>query len=277
MGTAVEHTDDPAHTVARAGEFLATRPVEHNLVLTILHDRIAHPEPGRYWIVVDHDAIVGVALQSPITFFATTTPMSRAHVTALAESVAHTAPDLPGINAEAGTAAAFAGHWTEILGIPAKPVFGQRLYQLGELRSPDGIPGHARVATVDDLDLAIAWLQEFHHDVGQPPQLDPAVQLRDRMAGDRLWFWDDDGPCAMVAFARTVGGIARIGPVYTPPERRRHGYAAACTAAVSQHVLDHHADGCVLYTDLANPTSNAVYRRLGYQAVAEHLRYRFGS
>jgi GNAT superfamily N-acetyltransferase len=277
MGTAVELTDDPAYALARADEFLATRPVEHNLVLTILHDRVEHPEPGRYWLVVDDGAIVGVALQSPTTYFATMTAMTRVHVAPLAESVARTAPALPGVNAEAGTAAAFAGHWSEILGIPAAPVLGQRLYELGKLRSPDGIPGLPRVATVDDHDLALAWLHAFHDDVGQPPQLDPAVQLRDRMADDRVWLWDDDGPRAMVSFTRTVGGISRIGPVYTPPEHRRHGYAAACTAAVSQHVLDHHADGCVLHTDLANPTSNAIYRRLGYEAVAEILRYQFGS
>ena len=81
----------------------------------------------------------------------------------------------------------------------------------------------------------------------------------------------------MAGFMRTVCGIARIGPVYTPSEHRRRGYAAACTAAVSQHVLDHHAEGCVLYTALANPTSNTIYRRLGYEAVAETLRYKFGS
>jgi RimJ/RimL family protein N-acetyltransferase len=245
-------------------------------VLTILHDRVANPEPGRYWVAADDDAIVGVALQSPTTFFATLTPMARVHVTTLAESIAHTAPDLPGINGEAGTAAAFAGHWTEIRGIPAAPVLGQRLYQLGRLRPPDGVPGAGRVATDEEFDLGLAWLHAFHHDVGQPAQLEPGVQLRDRMAGGRLWIWDDEGPRAMVGFMRTVSGIARIGPVYTPPEHRRRGYAAACTAAVSQHVLDHHAEGCVLYTDLANPTSNAVYRRLGYEPVAETLRYRFG-
>jgi predicted GNAT family acetyltransferase len=31
----------------------------------------------------------------------------------------------------------------------------------------------------------------------------------------------------------------------------------------------------MLYTDLANPTSNSIYRRIGYRAVAEVLRYGF--
>ena len=51
-------------------------------------------------------------------------------------------------------------------------------------------------------------------------------------------------------------------------------YAGACVAALSARVL---AAGqrCILSTDRANPTSNAVYRRLGYRAVSEGLRYEF--
>ena len=63
--------------------------------------------------------------------------------------------------------------------------------------------------------------------------------------------------------------------VYTPPERRRRGYAGACVAALSAAALDV-ADECILYAQLANPTSNGLYRRLGYEAVAEGLIYRFG-
>ena len=55
-----------------------------NLVLTLLENRAAHPEPGRYWVVLDDGRPVGVVLQSPLTFAATTTP---ARVGGLALSV----------------------------------------------------------------------------------------------------------------------------------------------------------------------------------------------
>jgi predicted GNAT family acetyltransferase len=32
---------------------------------------------------------------------------------------------------------------------------------------------------------------------------------------------------------------------------------------------------CVLYTDLGNPTSNSMYRKISYSAVAEVTRYAF--
>ena len=70
--------------------------------------------------------------------------------------------------------------------------------------------------------------------------------------------------------------VTRVGLVYTPPEHRRHGYAAACTAAVSQAALDAGAACCVLYTQLSNPQSNAIYRRLGYEPIQETVHYRFG-
>lgn len=277
MTIAVQETEDASDVLERAGEFLATRPVEHNLVLTILHDRVANPEPGRYWWVTDDHAVVGVALQSPTTFFATLTPMTRAIVTTLAEAIAAAVPDLPGINGEAGTTAAFAGHWSEIRRTPATPDIGQRLYRLGRLQPPRVITGRARPASADDQEVSVEWAHSFHAETGEPPLQDPGTHMRSRIATGRLWMWDDDGPRSMVGFMRTVSGIARIGPVYTPPEHRRRGYAAACTAAVSQHILDNHADGCVLYTALANPTSNAIYRSLGFEPVAEVLRYRFGT
>ena len=142
---------------------------------------------------------------------------------------------------------------------------------------PTGIPGHARPATADDAALVAEWFLAFNAEVGEAPLTEAETFARIRIADARIWLWDDDGPRALAGFTRTVGTVARVGPVYTPPEDRRHGYAAGCTAAVSRHILDHRADGCVLYTALANPTSNAIYRRLGYDAVGEVLRYRFGA
>jgi predicted GNAT family acetyltransferase len=63
----------------------------------------------------------------------------------------------------------------------------------------------------------------------------------------------------------------RIGAVYTPPEARGRGYATALVAAVSQHLLDRGRAFTYLYTDLANPTSNSIYQKIGYRPVADPL------
>jgi predicted GNAT family acetyltransferase len=63
--------------------------------------------------------------------------------------------------------------------------------------------------------------------------------------------------------------------VYTPPEHRGRGYAQACVGELSRQMR---AEGqrCMLFADLGNPVSNSIYRRLGYRAVVELLKYRFG-
>ncbi len=92
-----------------------------------------------------------------------------------------------------------------------------------------------------------------------------------------MWIWDDGEPGRDGGpHDRRSPGVTRVGLVYTPPDHRRRGYAAACTAAVTQVALDTGADRCILYTQLGNPQSNAIYRRLGYEPIQEMVHYRFG-
>jgi GNAT superfamily N-acetyltransferase len=273
-GLVVRRSTDPAGVLEAAEAFLVTRPVEHNILLTILHDRVASPWPGRYWWVVDGDRVVGLALQSPLDFRAGVSPLAGAPLASLVDALADDAPDLPGVVAEAGTAAAFAGRWAERRRAPVVPREGQRIYRVAALRPPDGVPGGLREATAADADALLAWFAAFHRetDVGPAP---PPGFLHRRLADGRLWVWDDGGPVSTAMLSRPVAGVSRVGFVYTPPEHRGHGYAAACTAGVSAQARAEGADTCILYTQLQNPTSNAVYRRIGYVPVMEVLDYRF--
>jgi predicted GNAT family acetyltransferase len=79
----------------------------------------------------------------------------------------------------------------------------------------------------------------------------------------------------MVGFGGETPSGIRISWVYTPPSRRRQGYASALVAAMSQKLLDEGRKFCFLYTDLANPTSNSIYQRLGYQPVGDSMYYAF--
>ena len=72
----------------------------------------------------------------------------------------------------------------------------------------------------------------------------------------------------MAAVSAPAVGVSRVGPVYTPPDRRRHGYATAVTASARRAAVDSCADHVVLYTDLSNPTPNSVYQSISY--VPEH-------
>ena len=77
-------------------------------------------------------------------------------------------------------------------------------------------------------------------------------------------------PVSMVGHQLPVFGVTRVGPVYTPAEHRRHGYAGALTAHVTGGILDRGDQAC-LYTDLANPTVEQDLRPVGYVPVADFV------
>ena len=148
-----------------------------------------------------------------------------------------------------------------------------RLFRLGELIPPaPGPVGIARPATGADRDLLAGWFGAFTREVGDPARQDHRGAVDERLGYGGLTVWEAGGvPVSIAGRTRAVAGMARVGPVYTPPERRGRGYAGAATAAVSQAALDAGVREVVLYTDLANPTSNALYQRLGFRPVEDRV------
>jgi uncharacterized protein len=273
MAVEVDFVEDPGWVLSEAGAFLASDPVRHNLILTLLHARVANPEPGRYWVARDGGTVLGVAFQSPLDFFASLTPMRSEAVAGLVEAIVEAGVNLPGVNGEAAATARFAGQWTERRGSAAFPVEGQRIYELVRMPQVTPVGGRMRQASLDDRDLVLAWTHAFFVDVGQDARdLEPVVERR--IQAGHFWLWEDGGPASMAANSEPVEGVIRVQAVYTPPEWRNHGYAGACVADLSRRMQEA-GHRCILYTDLGNPTSNSVYRRIGYRAVAEGLRYRF--
>lgn len=269
----VAFSEEPIRVLSGAGQFLASQPVLHNLILSILHARIAHPEPGRYWVAMERDEAVGVMLQSPLTFPATLTPMAPEVAAALVDAIAASGVSLPGVNGHAATAASFAGQWTERCKSAATPFQGNRLYELLERAPAPRVRGTLRQASPRDRDLVVHWTEAFLTEVGEPTD-DVARRVDRGLAGGEYWVWEDGETLSMAVGREPLEGVVRITEVYTPPDRRNRGYAAACVHALSAQ-LRVAGFRAVLYTDLANPTANSMYRRIGYRAVAEVLRYRF--
>ena len=273
MPIKVFFSDDPAWTLKKAERFLTSQPVLHNIILTLLHGRIANPKPGRYWIATNNMQIVGVALQSPIDFAATVTPMAHDVVAATVKAIAEAGVVLPGVNGDAATAAYFAGHWTEACSAAALPFQGQRLYEATRIQNLNGISGYLRQAKTSDHELIITWMHEFHSEIGEPHS-DFSHFVDSRISSGRFWLWDDSGPAAMASYSQSVEGAVRVQSVYTPPKKRKKGYAGSCVGSLSELLIER-GYRCLLYTDLGNRSSNSIYRRVGYRAVAEILRYRF--
>ena len=176
---------------------------------------------------------------------------------------------MPGVNGEKATVAEFADAWTEHTGAVSSLRRAMRMYRLAELRPPAQSAGEARAATEDDRDLVCAWLVRFQAEAAQNEPLEVSAVVARRLAAGELWLWSAEGaPVALAAHSAPAAGVARVGPVYTPPAHRRRGYGSAVTAWATGEALRAGAEHVVLYTDLANPTSNAIYQRIGY--IADH-------
>src|SRR5260370_19712455 len=138
---------------------------------------------------------------------------------------------------------------------------------------PD-IEGALRQAGPKDRRLMILWTHAFQHEIGESAD-DTELRVDRGLAAGQLWLWDRNGETVSMAVAREpVDGVVRLSGGYTPPEKRQLGYAAPSVDALSRRLRDA-GYRCILYTDLANPASNSIYRGIGYRAVAEALRYRF--
>lgn len=273
MRATVRATNDPARVLREAGAFLTSDPVRHNVILTLLRARVAHPEPGRYWVIDVDGEIAGVVFQSPLDHFAAVTPMTTDVMTEAVVRIADEGVRLPGIDGDAATAARFAGAWTECTRSAAVPVLGERIYEVDTVLPARSAVGALRLALVGDFDRVAQLMREFALEIAEV-EGDEDEHTRQRLDAGQLWVWDDQEIVAVAGLSKPAAGAVRIGPVYTSVDRRTRGYATALVAAISARAR---ADGlrCILYTDLGNAGSNSIYRAIGYVAVAEGIRYRF--
>jgi GNAT superfamily N-acetyltransferase len=277
-------TDDLDAFLAAAGGFLRSRPVQNTIQLSAAEtlrargaSALGETGPLFGWWQPGTGEITAALLHTP-PYPVLLTPLPGDAAGPLAGALAGYGRKLGGVNAPEGDAAQFAAAWSRLTGASWQESRRSRLFRLGQLRPPVPPPrGAARVATTADRALLESWLTAFAQDVGDSPGR-PADAVDDRLSYGGLTVWEDGGAAVSLAgLHRPAAGVVRVSPVYTPPERRRQGYAGAVTAAVSQAALDGGAGHVVLFTDLANPTSNALYQRLGYRPVEDRAVLRFGA
>src|SRR5206468_1492050 len=133
-------------------------------------------------------------------------------------------------------------------------------------------------ATLPEVDRMAEWTAAFCREchLPPPPKAEGRERALNRIERNEKFVWEMHGQPVSTAtlMGPTPNGI-RISVVYTPPELRGRGYASACVAALSQRMLDAGKRFCFLYTDLANPTSNKIYRTIGYEPVCDNLQILF--
>jgi RimJ/RimL family protein N-acetyltransferase len=274
-------TDDIGTYNSAVSKLLGSQPERYTVLMTVLSSLVEHgphfygaANPVMGWWSQD-GAVRAAFLQ---------TPPHPLHITqlpagAIGPLAATLAPvSRPSITEVIGgepEAMAFAGAWSAETGLRFSVKMRQRLYRLGELVPPDPMPGGAvRIATPSDWKIARSWEEAFGAETGTGPG--SAAPIDARLQEGRLILWELDGePVSAAALSEIVGGVARIGQVYTSPAHRKRGYGGAVTVAATRLAHDRGATSVILFTDLANPASNSLYRKLGYLPVEDKVLLAF--
>lgn len=269
---------------AAALGFLRARPTPHTVLLSVpsvLRERGPHAfgdgAPRFGWYEDPVGAVAGAFVQTPPHPLLLSALPDDAAARSLAEVLFASGEPLPGINGPRPVAETVASAWCGMTGAVATAGMIHRLYLLGELTEPVPTPaGSPRTATADDLGLLMSWFVEFVEEIGDPV-INAQRAVADRLDYGGLTVWEVDGaPVSMAGITRLLeGGGIRIGPVYTPKPLRGRGYAAAATVAACRTAVQRGASEISLFTDLANPTSNALYQRLGFRPLGDSMVIRF--
>ncbi len=185
---------------------------------------------------------------------------------------------VPGVSGPPPLALAFAQTWSQMTGAMSYEVRRLQIYELKRVNLLPLAPGRLRLATLAHLDLATRWTLAFQTEALQTGSLAEAGEAgQNKIADQDLYFWDDGQPVSMISQTRFLLSGVCISLVYTPPEFRNKGYATTCVAQFSQRLLDSGWQFCALFADLSNPTSNAIYQKIGYTPVADFNDYGFVS
>ena len=273
----VRHFTDAAEFRRSVTPFLALSEAGNNLPFRIMGGLSAKlgPVPPEIYLAAcfenaDPDApVLGVALRTPPHNLVLSLPFRIDALTALLADTAKSA--LPGVVGPVAEAEAFASGWRTITRGTTSITMRMGVYALEKVIPARPVPGHLRPAVPSDADFVQTWIKAFHAEVtphGPPPS--GAVDLRGH------YFWEVDGaPVTSVCAMPATPKGAVINAVYTPPRLRRHGYATATVAAASAIMLGKGCRLCFLFTDLANPTSNGIYQRIGYRYIGEFRQIGF--
>jgi RimJ/RimL family protein N-acetyltransferase len=276
-------SEDLAAFLTTAGGFLRSRAAENTIPLCAAETLRARgatafgpASPLFGWWPEPDGRVTGAFLHTPPYAVALTSVPAEMAVD-LARVLHARGRAASGVNADPAPAEAFARAWHQLTGDSVRISLRTRLYSLVTLTPAEpGPPGGARVAGPEDRALLVAWSDAFHQEATED-RADAGAMVDDRLSYGGLTLWETAGqPVSMAGLTRPAAGQVRVGPVYTPPELRGRGYGGAVTCAVSRAALDAGISDVLLFTDLANPTSNALYQRLGYQPRADRAVWSFG-
>jgi RimJ/RimL family protein N-acetyltransferase len=263
------------------GETLYARAAVNNLMLGICERLVQEPQAydNPHFIAVKSpsgDLLLAAVMTPPHNLILAEKADFQLGLPSLTNYLWENEIAIPGVIGPVQCAEVFFDRWREVSGQGGEVTMYQRVYELRQVHLPELPPGCFRAARPEDAPRIAAWVQSFEREAlskEQPLKQDWAGRVARE---GKVFLWEDGGqPVAMAMGTRPLQHSITVSAVYTPPEHRRHGYATALVARLSQHLLEMGYEFITLFTDLDNPTSNSIYQKIGYRPVTDFRSYKF--
>lgn len=277
----IRYYHDASDFLAHTGKYLAENEARYGLIIGLTKALETRPElfGGEPWFCSTGTGtdINAVAIRTPphnvilAQFSGSLETIGEQFVTAVSEKYG----TVPGVVGDKDLGDIFAHLWCKKYNIKIAHTMSQRIHRLDKVNDVPLSPGKFRTATMSDKELLTEWFEGFRIDIGGEEMNEPEVDFAPALELGWIFIWEDDRPVSMATKSRPTEKGMNVAGVYTPPELRGKGYATSCVAELSRNILQSGKEFCMLYTDLANPTSNSIYKKIGYKEVCDSVWHTF--
>jgi uncharacterized protein len=270
---------DASQFYDRVKDYLLSHESEHCLLFGVINTLVHNPE--RYncepylATVENNENIIAVAIKTPPFPLLLSKTQDFQAVELFVRDLYSLDESLPGVNSFTREGQSFAETWQIIANQSYQVEMEMRIHSLDKVLPIAQSIGHLRPATESDRDLLVQWCEAFGIEAASSADRFNEHFVDNYLQQKNFYIWQNQVPVSMACAKVSTPNGALIGPVYTPPEYRQKGYASSCVATLSKTLLDQGYKYCFLFTNLANPTSNHIYREIGYQPVADWNNIKF--
>ena len=254
--------------------FLEKRELENNLILGICNgfaDKTKVQEGCVFINAADGDKVKAASIKTAAKAIIAADTDQNIYIKELADYYLENNIDLKGVFGEGF----YVNEFSEFYGKQPYVDMTLIVHKLTTVNKLPVAPGKFEMADSNDADLATEWALTFEE------EKNPAVRnskeqvlktTQTRIALGNVFKWTDKGnTVCMAAINRKTKNSGIIGLVYTPEEYRGNGYATSHVQKLSEYILQNGFSYCGLFTDKANPTSNSIYKKIGYEPITEFL------
>ena len=235
-------------------------------------------------VITDHDRPILAAIQTdPPMNLVLSFSDRRDAADCLAHTLLFRGFTLPGVVGPIGLVEHFVNTWTTATRMPAQLQVKERIFAIQQVERRPAVPGFIRWAEPADLEWLTPWVVDFMREAMPEAPVDRTAAMVARRIqiglpeAGYLVLEIAAQPVSLAGFGGPTGTGIRVGPVYTPPSMRNRGYGMALVRELTARLFELEYQSVFLFTDLANPTSNSIYQKIGYRPVADVNQYQFGT